>query len=192
MALGYLWIFYQRRPRQHQRHESTQSIGLVIIDSNVGIDVHYSPCAADVEEARDVERRFSAETIVSPLSPKQPLLEPDQQLTRPTPMTRDNILDRRGRSRLNCDTRAKYVIDAAITPSMAKSCPVNTIQIPPIFGFDEATITPPVGSPMWRRHPDSAGIPDSPRRILRQHVSFGPATSLADFMDRPKVAVKEV
>ena len=71
MALGYLWIFYQRGTRQHQRHESGQSIGLVIMDSNVGIDVHYSPCAGDVEEARDIENRHSAETICSPLSPGQ-------------------------------------------------------------------------------------------------------------------------
>jgi hypothetical protein len=165
----------------------------MIMDSNVGIDVHYSPCAGgDIEEARDVGSRLSAETIFSPLSPRQALLEPDQRLARPTPVARDNILDRRGRSRLNCDTRAQYIIDAVLTPSMVKSCPVNTIPIPPIFGFDEATITPPVGSPLWRRKPDSAGVPDSPRRILRQHVSFGPATSFADFMDLPKVVVKEV
>ena len=179
IILGYVWILYRRRTTQHQRDGIRRSIGLVIVDSNVGIDVHYSPCAGDVEAARDVERRYSTETIVSPVSLGQTLVEPYHQPARSTPLPRDNILDRRGRTRLNCDTRARHFIDGVLTPPMVESCPVNKIQITPKFGFDEASITPPVGSPLWKRQPDSAGVPDSPRRIMRHHVSQGPFTSFA-------------
>ena len=80
--------------RQNERHDSSQSIGLMIMDSNVEIDVRYSPWAGgDIEMARDVKCKISVETNFSP-GPYQASLEPDQRLTGHTTVPSENILNR--------------------------------------------------------------------------------------------------
>ena len=184
LALGYLWILYQRRLRQHRRHDSNQSIGLVVMSSSVSVDYIVKQDSYTESNGRDIESRFSTETILSPVSPKRALSELNRMLAMPATSTeerKDNILDRRGRAQLKCDTMAQYAIDMVVAVPVPQSCPANCLRVLPEFGFDEGTITPPIGSPLWQRKPDSAHMSESPRQ---QH-SGRELVAFSDIMFRP-------
>ena len=191
LALGYLWMLYQRRARQHRRHGSNQSIGLVIMDSSVSVDLVVRQDHYPESGGRDIESRYSTETILSPISPRRAVFEPNRIPTMPATSTgelKDNILDRRGRVQLKCDTTAQYAIDMVAKAPMPQSCPANSLRVLPVFGFDEGTITPPIGSPLWQRKPNSAHNSDSPRQ---QHSGRALVT-FSDIMFRPEDAVNDV
>lgn len=151
-ALGYVWFLYRRRLQRHERDAHDESIGLMTLDSTlpVGLGIRNSSCAENA--SADVEGSLSASTVLSPKSPKLTLLTPSHWPSKSAPGPKDNILDRRGKTPLQCDTTAQYAIDAVLTGSMMPgSCLANRLQLLPVYGFDEATITPPIGSPLWRR-----------------------------------------
>jgi hypothetical protein len=191
LALGYLWMLYQRRVRQHRRHGSNQSIGLVIMDSSVSVDlvVRQDHCAES--DGRDIESRYSTETTLSPIFPRRAVLETNRIPTLPATSTgelKDNILDWTGRAQLMCDTTAHYAIDMVAKALIPQSCPANSLRVLPVFGFDEGTITPPIGSPLWQRKPDSAYISNSPRQ---QHSGRALVT-FSDIIFRLNDAVNDV
>ena len=103
------------------------------------------------------------------------------------------MLDRRGKNPLKCDTTAQYAIDAVLTGAiMPKSCPDKRLQLLPVYGFDEATITPTIGSPLWRPKPDSAGVAESPKRIMRSKLSSRGPVTFSEFVDQSKDQIGDV
>lgn len=187
LAVGHIWIRYQRRLVQHRRHGSYQSIALVMMDSRVSSDhvAQQDQCADG--NGGDIESRYSTDTIISPKFPRRVVFDANRASTRPATSTgewKDGILDRRGRAQLKCDTTAQYAIDMVVKAPVPQSCPANTLRVLPTFGFDEGTITPPIGSPLWRRKPDSAQASDSPRqqRSGRGLVKFSDVMFRANHM----------
>ena len=165
-ALGYFWIRYQRTFTQHRRHGSHQSVAFGILDSSFAVDLAVPPGHLARSDGRDTESRCSYDTILSPKSSTQAVFETNRMSTMtptPTRERRDNILDRRGRTRLKCDTTAHLVTGMVNNAQILQSCPVYSLRVLPVFGFDEGTITPPIGSPLWHRRPESAHISDSPQ-----------------------------
>ena len=167
---------------RQQANHNEESISLMIMESAapVGLGIRQSPCSE--QNVVNIETRHSAETILSPKSPRPSLITPG---TKSAPGPSNNMLDRRGKNPLKCDTTAQYAIDAVLTGSiMPKSCPYKPLHLIPVYGFDEATITPPIGSPLWRRNPDSAGVAESPKRIMRSKLSSRGPVTFSEFVDR--------
>lgn len=174
-------------------HTASNDDSIELTDTTVpgGLGIQHGPDAE--QNPQDDETRASAETVLSPTSPRRPLLTPSHGPTIFAPGPKNNILDRRGRSRLECDTAALYAFDAVLTGSiMARSCPAKRLRLSPMFGFDEASITPPIGSPLWRRRSDSAGDAESSKRIMRSKMSSRGPLTISESADRPLDAKGDV
>jgi hypothetical protein len=190
---GVLWLLHWRRGIQQQASHNEELIGLMTMDSAppVGLGIQHRSCSE--QNVINIETRQSSETILSPKSPRQHMLAPSDWAPKSAPGPRHNMLDRRGKSPLKCDTTAQYAIDAVLTGAiMPKSCPDKRLHLLPVYGFDEATITPPIGSPLWRRKPDSAGVAESPKRIMRSKLSSRGPVTFSEFVEHSTDATGDV
>ena len=144
------------RIRLRYDHRTEDSTELLIVESNITIDMLVEDGQDSVTDFEDMSGRTSFETILSSVSATRIAFD----IEKLPAIMRDGILERRGRSRMTCDTTIAHDMDHIITADPISGTPRNVRPaVQPVFGFDGLQITPPLGSAMWSRKMDArAGI----------------------------------
>ena len=187
-TMGILWIVHRMTENYRQRYESLPTIELDSVQPD--LEAHHSGECPAIDSS-EPDGRVLTESIVSPSSSNQYLLDLDRLPTRSELNGTANVVDRKRRCLLTCDTSVRYAVDVVVTPPILPPGSGKAFQILPIYGFDASTITPPVGSPLWTRKPDSAGTVDSPRSIWREQLLSGKSVPFSAVIEGADLCLKE-
>lgn len=127
---------------------------MLVFESDISIDMIVDDCwsQSDGTEFDDLSEQGSMETIVSSASATRATFGIDNLPN----LIKGNILERRGRKDMLCDTSAYYevnMIASAAGPLSGRMSAKRSVTRP-VFGFNFQEITPPVGSPLWNRKMD--------------------------------------
>lgn len=154
VVCGALWLLLRRtRIRLRVSNGSDRSAELLILESDISIEMVGEDGQGSILDFEDVVGRGSFETVLSSVSATKIAFD----LEKLPVMMRGEISERRGRGRLRCDTTASYNLDqvAISTGPLSGSTQAEKSSVRAIYRFEGLQVSTPGVSPTWFRKADN-------------------------------------